>query len=198
MSRIREKFKELRRRREKAFIAFITAGDPNLETTKSLVIELEKREVDIIELGVPFSDPLADGPTIQAASERALRNKVSLKDILGLVKSLRRRVEIPLTLLTYYNPIHRYGLKEFARDAARAGVDGVIVPDLPPEEGKGLKAFARKVGLDTIFLVAPASTSERIKLIAKSSTGFIYYISLTGVTGARDKLTEAIKPTLRK
>lgn len=198
MSRIEEKFKELRRRGEKAFIAFITAGDPNLETTEALVIELEKRGVDIIELGVPFSDPLADGPTIQAASERALKNKVSLKDILRLVKSLRKRVEIPLTLLTYYNPVYRYGLEKFARDAARAGVDGVIVPDLPPEEGKELKVYARKADLDTIFLVAPTSTSERIKLVAKNSTGFIYYVSLTGVTGARDKLTETIKPTLRK
>ncbi len=198
MSRIGEKFEELGKKGEKAFIAFITAGDPNLETTKSLVIELEKRGVDIVELGVPFSDPLADGPTIQAASERALKNKVSLKDILELVKGLRRRVEIPLALLTYYNPIHKYGLEKFSRDAVRVGVDGVIVPDLPPEEGKELKTFAGKVGLDTIFLVTPTSTSERIKLIAKNSTGFIYYVSLIGVTGARDKLTETIKPALRK
>ncbi len=198
MSKIGEKFEELGKKGEKAFIAFITAGDPDLETTGALVLELEKRGVDIIELGVPFSDPLADGPTIQAASERALKNKVSLKDILGLVKSLRRKVGIPLILFTYYNPIHRYGLEKLTRDAARAGVDGVIVPDLPPEEGKGLKAGAGKVGLDTIFLVAPTSTSERIKLIAKNSTGFIYYVSLTGVTGTRDTLTETIKPALKK
>ncbi len=198
MSRIGEKFEELGQKGEKAFIAFITAGDPDLETSESLVVELEKKGVDIIELGVPFSDPLADGPTIQAASERALKNKVSLKDILRLVKSLRKSVEIPLVLFTYYNPLHRYGLDKFTRDAARAGVDGVIVPDLPPEEGKELKIYAGKVGLDTIFLVAPTSTRERIKLVAKNSTGFIYYVSLVGVTGARDTLTEAIKPALRK
>ncbi len=198
MSRIRETFKELKRKREKAFIAFLTAGDPNLKATGALVIELEKRGVDIIELGVPFSDPLADGPTIQAASERALKNKVSLKDILGLVKTLRKKVKIPLVLLTYYNPIHRYGLERFAKDAAKAGVDGVIVPDLPPEEGTELKTYMGKVDLDIIFLVAPTSSSERIKLVARNSTGFIYYVSLTGVTGARDELTESIKPTLRK
>ena len=198
MSRIGEKFEELRLKGEKAFIAFITAGDPDLETTGSLVMELEKRGVDIIELGVPFSDPLADGPTIQAASERALKNKVCLKDILGLVKNLRGRMESPLVLMTYYNPVYKYGLEKFAGDAARAGVDGVIIPDLPPEEGKELKAHAGKVGLDTIFLVAPTSTPERIKLVAENSTGFIYYVSLTGVTGARDKLTGTIKPTLRK
>ena len=198
MSRIGDKFEELKRRGEKAFIAFITAGDPSLEVTGSLVIELEKRGVDIVELGVPFSDPLADGPTIQAASERALKNKVSLRDILGLVKGLRKKVKIPLVLLTYYNPVYRYGLEKFARDAAGAGVDGVIIPDLPPEEGKELKVYAGKVGLDSIFLVAPTSTLERIRLVAKNSTGFIYYVSLTGVTGARDKLTETIKPALGK
>lgn len=198
MGRIEEKFKELERRKEKAFIAFLTAGDPDLAVTESLVLELGRRGVDIIELGVPFSDPSADGPTIQAASERALQNKVSLKGILRLIKSLRGRMEIPLVLFTYYNPIHKYGLEKFARDAIRTGIDGVIVPDLPPEEGKELKVYAGKAGLDTIFLVAPTSTPERMKLIAKNSTGFIYYVSLTGVTGARDKLAETIKPTLRK
>lgn len=198
MSRIGDKFEELKRREEKAFIAFLTAGDPDLKVTESLVIELEKKGVDVMELGVPFSDPLADGPTIQAASERALKNKVSLKDILGLVKSLRKEVKIPLVLLTYYNPVYRYGLEKFAGNAAGAGVDGVIVPDLPPEEGKELKSYAEKAGLDTIFLVAPTSPPERIKLVAKNSTGFIYYVSLTGVTGARDNLTEMIKPNLRK
>lgn len=198
MSRIGKKFKELRGKGEKAFIAFITAGDPHLEITASLVKELEKRGVDIIELGVPFSDPIADGPTIQASSERALKNKVSLRDVLKLVKRLRSSVNIPLVLLTYYNPVYRYGLEKFTRDAARAGVDGVIIPDLPPEEGKELKTYAYRAGLDTIFLVAPTSTLERIKLIAQSSTGFIYYVSLTGVTGARDKLTVTVEPTLRK
>ena len=198
MSRIREKFEELRRKGEKAFIAFITAGDPHLETTGLLVEEFEKRGVDIVELGVPFSDPIADGPTIQAASERALKNKVSLWDVLRLVKNVRKRVKIPLVLLTYYNPVYRYGLEKFTREAAKSGVDGVIIPDLPPEEGKELKAFARKTGLDTIFLIAPTSTPERMKLIAENSTGFIYYVSLTGVTGARDKLTQKVKPTLRK
>ncbi len=198
MSRIGEKFEELRRKGEKAFIAFITAGDPGLETTESLVREFEQRGVDIIELGVPFSDPIADGPTIQAASERALKNKVSLRDVLRLVKDVRKRVKIPLVLLTYYNPVYRYGLEKFTRDAAKAGTDGVIIPDLPPEEGRELKAYAQRAGLDTIFLIAPTSTPERIKLIAENSTGFIYYVSLTGVTGVRNKLTGKVKPTLRK
>jgi tryptophan synthase alpha chain len=198
MSRIGEKFEELRRRGEKAFIAFITAGDPCLETTESLVRDFEQRGVDIIELGVPFSDPIADGPTIQAASERALKNKVSLRDVLRLVKDIRKRVKIPLVLLTYYNPVYRYGLEKFTRDAVKAGVDGVIIPDLPPEEGKELKSYAQRAGLDTIFLIAPTSTPERIKLIAENSTGFIYYVSLTGVTGVRNKLTGKVKPTLRK
>jgi len=193
MSRIGEKFKELKKKREKAFIAFLTAGDPDLKITESLVVELERRGVDIIELGVPFSDPLADGPTIQAASERALKNKVSLKDVLRLVKTLRNRVGLPLILF-----VHRYGLEKFAKAAAKAGVDGVIVPDLPPEEGKELKVYLGRVGLDTIFLVAPTSTSQRIRLVAGNSTGFIYYVSLTGVTGARDGLMKTVEPALRK
>ncbi|MCK4261674.1 tryptophan synthase subunit alpha [bacterium] len=198
MSRIAEKFEQLRKKEEKAFIAFITAGDPDLITTKSLVLELEQRGVDIIELGVPFSDPLADGPTIQAASERALKNKVRLKDVLGLVKDLRRETEIPLALLTYYNPVYKYGLERFVKEAVKGGVDGVIIPDLPPEEGKDLRSLAQKMGLDTIFLVAPTSTLKRIKLVARYSSGFIYYVSLTGVTGVRERLAEAIKPTITK
>ena len=198
MSRIREKFEELRKNREKAFIAFITAGDPDLATTKSLVLELERRGVDIIELGVPFSDPLADGPTIQAASERALKNKVSLRDVLDLVKDLRRKTQIPLALLTYYNPVYKYGLERFVGEAVKGGVDGVIVPDLPPEEGKDLRNFSQKMGLDTIFLVAPTSTIKRIRLASRYSSGFIYYVSLTGVTGAREKLAEAIKLTINR
>lgn len=197
MSRIGEKFKKLRKDGNKAFIAFITAGDPNLTTTKSLVRELERRGADIIELGVPFSDPLADGPTIQAASERALKKKVSLKDVLHLVKELRRETEIPIALLTSYNPVYKYGLERFVREAVKGGVDGVIVPDLPPEEGKDLIRLAQKMGLDTIFLLAPTSTPERIKLAARYSSGFIYYVSLTGVTGAREKLAERIKPTIK-
>ncbi|NOX97557.1 MAG: tryptophan synthase subunit alpha [Nitrospirae bacterium] len=198
MSRIGEKFKELKKKKEKAFIAFLTAGDPDLKVTESLVVELERRGVDIFELGVPFSDPLADGPTIQAASERALKNKVSLKDVLKLIKTLRSKVRVPLILFTYYNPVHRYGLEKFSRDAAKAGVDGVIVPDLPPEEGKELKGYMGEAGLDTIFLVAPTSTSKRIKLVAGNSTGFVYYVSLTGVTGARDGLMKTVEPALRK
>ncbi|MCD5390879.1 tryptophan synthase subunit alpha [candidate division NPL-UPA2 bacterium] len=198
MNRIGERFEELGKKGEKAFIAFITAGDPDLATTRSLVLELERRGVDIIELGVPFSDSLADGPTIQAASERALKNKVSLKDVLALVKDLRRETEIPLALLTYYNPVYKCGLERFVKEAVEGGVDGVIVPDLPPEEGKELKDFAQKMGLDTIFLVAPTSTPERIKLVARYSSGFIYYVSLTGVTGVREELAETIKPTINR
>ena len=190
MNRIDKKFIELSNHGKKAFVAFITAGDPDLRGTEELVLSLTRCGVDIVELGVPFSDPMADGPTIQKASERALKNKVSLKGILRLVKRLRTNTQIPLVLMSYYNPIFKYGTKKFVKDAVKVGVDGVIVPDLPPEEAKDLLNISRKSDFATIFLLSPTSTEERIRLIAKESTGFIYYVSLTGVTGAREDLPE--------
>jgi len=192
MNRIRKKFGELKSRGRKALVTFITAGDPDLDTTFKLVLEMEKRGADIVELGVPFSDPLADGTTIQRASQRALNNKVSLRDILKLVYELRKKTDIPIVLMSYLNPLYKYGLEEFARTSRRTGVDGVIIPDLVPEEAKEWLEAARSSSLSTIFLAAPTSPFERIKNIARKSTGFLYYVSLTGVTGAREKLNGSV------
>lgn len=192
MTRIDKKFKELKRLRKKAFITYITAGDPDLAATEKLVPLLEKSGVDIIELGIPFSDPLADGPTIQAASQRALKNKVNLKKVFAMVSRLRKETLIPIAFMTYYNPVLKYGLERFTRDCRANGVDGVIVPDLPHEEAKGLIRFAKRYGIANINLIAPTSTRQRVKEIVKSSTGFIYYVSLTGVTGARKKLPSEV------
>lgn len=188
MNRIDAKFKELKKEKKKAFIAYITAGDPNLAMTEKLVIALEKSGVDMIELGIPFSDPLADGPTIQAASQRALLAGASLKKILRLVVRIRKKTDIPLVFMTYYNPVLKYGLARFFSCCRSCGVDGVIVPDLPCEEARELMALCRKSGIAAIFLAAPTSTRSSIKNIVKNSRGFIYYVSLAGVTGARTKL----------
>ncbi len=187
-NRIEEKFLELKRKRKKAFIAFITAGYPNLKATEKLVLELGHRGVDIIELGVPFSDPMADGPTIQEASFESLKKKTSLSDILKLVKRLRKKSEVVICLMTYYNPIFAFGEEKFVKSAKSAGVDGVIVPDLPPEEAEGLIKLSRSAALDTIFFISPTTSRERIRFIARVSRGFIYYVSLAGVTGARKNL----------
>ncbi|MBI5024351.1 MAG: tryptophan synthase subunit alpha [Candidatus Omnitrophica bacterium] len=191
-NRIDVKFKELKKKKKKAFIAFITTGDPDLRTTERLVLAFEGAGVDIVELGVPFSDPLADGPTIQAASQRALKKHVNLENILATVKRVRQRSQIPIALMTYYNPVFHYGEERFARKAKTCGVDGIIVPDLPPEEGDGLIRAARENGLVTVFFLAPTTTQRRMKRIVNASTGFIYYVSLTGVTGARQKLPRTI------
>lgn len=197
-NRIDQKFKDLKKKRKKAFIAFITAGDPGLRTTEQLVLAFEGAGVDIVELGVPFSDPLADGPTIQAASQRALRKHVNLENILATVKRVRRRSQIPIALMTYYNPVFHYGEKRFMRTAKACGVDGIIVPDLPPEEGRGLIRAARENGLVTVFFLAPTTTPKRMKHIINVSTGFIYYVSLTGVTGARQKLPDSLTQQIRR
>ena len=189
MNRIDKKFLELRRKNKKAFIAFITVGDPNLKVTEDLVLAFEKSGVDIVELGVPFSDPLADGPTIQASSQRALKKQVTLKQILDLVSRIRKKSQIPIAFMTYYNPIFYFGESEFAKKASEAGVDGVIIPDLPPEEAGSLIKAARKNHLSTVFFISPTTVQGRIKSIAQASTGFIYYVSLTGVTGARRDLS---------
>ncbi|MDP3791047.1 MAG: tryptophan synthase subunit alpha [Candidatus Omnitrophota bacterium] len=188
MNRIDKKFKELKKGKKKAFIAYVTAGDPNLSATKSIVLALEGAGVDIIELGIPFSDPLADGPTIQAASHRALLKGATLRKIFSLVGILRKATDIPIVFMTYYNPVLRYGIEHFVKSCKKAGVDGVIIPDLPFEEARDLTAFSKIAGIATIFLAAPTSTRARIGGIAKNSSGFVYYVSLTGVTGARSRL----------
>ncbi|MEJ2182998.1 MAG: tryptophan synthase subunit alpha [Nitrospirota bacterium] len=185
MTRIGKTFKKLKRKGRKAFIPYIMAGDPSLERTGELIGLLERHGADIVELGVPFSDPLADGPVIQRAAERALKGGVSLRKVIRFVSDIRRKTQIPLVLMTYFNPVFRYGLEAFMRDASEAGVDGVIVPDLPPEEAGEYRKLARAHGVDTIFLVAPTSTEERRKKIARASSGFLYYVSITGITGAR-------------
>lgn len=185
MSRIEKTFSKLKKEGRTAFIPYIMAGDPSLARTKKLVKLLEECGADIIELGVPFSDPLADGPVIQAASERALKKGVTLTKVLDTVRELRKSTEVPIVLMTYFNPIFKYGEEIFPGDAKAAGVDGIIVPDLPPDEARTLITSSREHGLDTIFLLAPTSTPKRMKLVAKSSTGFIYYVSITGITGAR-------------
>ncbi|MFQ5465303.1 MAG: tryptophan synthase subunit alpha [Thermodesulfobacteriota bacterium] len=192
MTRITAKFTGLKEKGEKALVAFITAGDPDIETTESLIVELEGAGADIIELGIPFSDPMADGPTIQASSERALARGVTLKDVLALVERARKKTDIPIVLFGYYNPIFAFGLRRFARAARAAGADGVLVVDLPPEEADELKCELDSVGLDMIFLLTPTSDSRRMRLAAQKGSGFVYYVSLTGVTGARKKLSADI------
>ena len=192
VNRIDQKFKDLREKKAKAFIAFITAGDPNLKTTEQLVLAFERAGVDIIELGVPFSDPLADGPTIQASYQRALKKHVCLDDILKLVARIRQKSQIPIALMSSYNPIFHYDETHFIAKAKESGIDGVIIPDLPPEEAHNLIQSARKNNIATIFLLAPTTTPQRMRHIVNASTGFVYYVSLTGVTGARQKLPDTI------
>lgn len=198
MNRIDKRFRELREKGEKAFIPFITAGDPNLDLTKQLVLEFDKAGVDLVEFGVPFSDPLADGVVNQEAAQRALLNNVTLKDILGLIRELRTETEVPMLLFSYYNPVLAYGVEALSRDAADAGVDGILCVDLPPEEAEEyMKAFAGR-DLATVFLLAPTSTEERIALISKCSTGFVYYVSRTGITGEQEKVDETVKSMVGK
>lgn len=183
-SGISQTFRKLKKEGRKAFIPYVMAGDPSLEKTKEIVFLLEECGADIVELGVPFSDPLADGPTIQRASERALKNNVSLRKVISLVKDLRRDTRIPIILMTYFNPVFKYGIDIFIKDAKDAGVDGMIIPDLPPDEAGDFIMLSRRAYLDTIFLLAPTSTEDRIKRVTKASSGFIYYVSITGITGA--------------
>lgn len=198
MSRIEKKFKEVLRRKGKAFIPYIMAGDPNLGRTRELVGILEECGADVIELGVPFSDPLADGPTIQKAAQRALSEGVTLGKVIEFVGSLRRTTQIPIVLMTYYNLIFRYGEERFVREAYTAGVDGIIVPDLPPDEAGPLLSFSKNTGFDVIFLVAPTSTGERTKKVARASRGFIYYVSITGITGSKLSVDASIGSHIEK
>ncbi len=188
MNRIEERFKRLRKNREAALIPFITAGDPKKEVTERLALEMAKNGADIIELGLPFSDPLADGPTIQAASFRALEGGMNPELYFEIATNIRKRTDCPLVLMGYYNPILKFGLEYFAKRAKEAGIDGTIIPDLPLEEASEWMKIARSCELANIFLLAPNTPEKRIKRIVKASTGFIYYVSVLGITGARSEL----------
>ncbi|MBI4697353.1 MAG: tryptophan synthase subunit alpha [Nitrospirae bacterium] len=196
MNRIEQVFRKLKKNSKKAFIPYIMAGDPAPDVTKKLVSDLEASGADIIELGVPFSDPLADGPTIQRAHERALHNGVTLRKVLALVRDIRQTSQTPLILMTYYNPVFKFGIEAFVKEAVHSGVDGVIIPDLIPDEAEEFIAFARQYKLDTIFLLAPTSTEDRIRKVINASTGFIYYVSITGITGSKLLMDETMKNTL--
>jgi tryptophan synthase alpha chain len=189
MNRIESKFKELKVAGRKAFIPYITAGDPDIETTARLILALEQNGADIIELGVPFSDPMADGPVIQRASERALKRNVSAKDCLALVSQVRLQSEVPIVLFSYLNPLLSLG--EIGKALREAGVDGVLATDLVPEEADDYIREMREAAIDTIFLIAPTSTDERLKLVTQACTGFVYAVSRTGVTGVQQSLSEA-------
>lgn len=197
MSRLAATFTALRARGERALIPYFTAGDPSLADTHRLVVEAARRGADAVELGIPFSDPLADGPVIQRAAQRALAAGVSVPRVLELVRDLRKEVDIPLVFLTYYNPILAFGLEAFTRASADAGLDGAIVADLPPEEAGPLAAAMEPAGLDLIHLVAPTSSPARMRMIASHSRGFVYFVSLTGVTGVRSELPPDLERQLR-
>jgi tryptophan synthase alpha chain len=183
MGRIEKKFEDLRVKNEKALIVYLTAGDPSLAATKKLISGLEKAGVDILEIGVPFSDPTADGPVIQAASQRALKAGTTLEGVLKLVADVRQTSQIPIVLFGYFNPIFAYGVEKFAQAAQKAGVDGILVVDLPPEEAGELRMHTDVADIDFISLVAPTTGKDRLKTILRNAAGFLYYISITGVTG---------------
>jgi len=191
VTRIGKRFRELKN--HKALVAFLTAGDPDLDATKKLFSVVEKNGADIIEIGVPFTDPLADGPVILQSALRSLDAGTTLKKILRMVSEIRETSETPIVLMSSFNPIFVYGEKTFVDDAVRAGVDGVIIPDLPPEEAEELARYAGKKGLDVIYLIAPTSTADRVEMVARKSCGFIYYISLAGVTGVRSSLADGLQ-----
>jgi len=193
-TRIANLFSALRRDARKAFIAYLTGGDPDPDATASLVLALERGGADLIELGVPFSDPIADGPVIQRASDRALRAGATLPRLLETVQEIRRKSQIPLLLFSYLNPLLRYGFDKLAKDAAAAGVDGVLLTDLCVEEAEEPVRRLREQGLDTVFLAAPTSTDHRLRLVAAHSSGFVYLVSRTGVTGAQASLAESAAP----
>ena len=197
MSRIDEKFSELREKGQKAFIPYVTAGDPSLDATLEIVRAMEAAGADIIELGVPFSDPIADGPVIQRATDRALKGDVSLPKILDLVRRIRTESDIPLVAMSYYNPLLNFGLDALAASALDAGLDGILASDLTVEESGAFVDAMRGVGLSTVFLVAPTSSVERIKRIAKTSTGFLYAVSRTGVTGQQNELPDELVGFIR-
>jgi tryptophan synthase alpha chain len=197
-TRITARFNKLRESGEMGLVPYLTAGDPSLGATESFVLALADAGADVIELGVPFSDPVADGPTIQRAIERSLAAGTTLRGVLELVRSLRAKTEVPLMLFSYYNPVLQMSLERFAQEAAAAGADGALITDLTPEEAGDYRAAMLKHSLDTIFLAAPTSTDERLARIAEVSSGFLYVISRTGVTGAKDKLPDDLPALIRR
>jgi tryptophan synthase alpha chain len=193
-TRIAARFRDLRAKSAKGLIVYLTAGDPNLDATGELLVALERAGVDVIELGVPFSDPLADGPVIQRASERALRSGTTLRKILERFPSWRQTVRAPIILFSYFNPLLQYGLEKFAASAAQAGVDGALVVDLTAEEAQNYVQAMRAQNLDTVFLASPTSTDARLERAARLSTGFLYLISRAGVTGERSEIASSVRP----
>jgi tryptophan synthase alpha chain len=198
MGRISDRFARQRAEGRPAFVAFLTAGDPSLDRTVEAAVALDQAGADVLELGVPFSDPLADGPVIQRSSERALARGVTLSAVLDAVRRIRERSELPLLLFSYYNPLLQYGVGRLARDAKAAGVDGALVTDLPPEEAEEWIAAARAADLDTVFLASPTSPPERLRRVAEASRGFVYAISRTGVTGERQALSGDAGPLVER
>ncbi|MFP4502169.1 MAG: tryptophan synthase subunit alpha [Candidatus Hydrogenedentota bacterium] len=196
MNRIEARFQELRERGETAFIPYITAGDPSLAQSEAIVLALAEAGCDVIELGVPFSDPVGDGPVIQEAAQRALAGRVSLDGILASIRHIRQKSEVPILLFSYFNPIMAYGAEVFARDAADAGADGLLCVDLPPEEADKYKQALDAHGLCTVFLVAPTTSEARLARIAEKCTGFIYYVSRLGVTGEQQELSADLAEAL--
>jgi tryptophan synthase alpha chain len=192
MNRIEEHFARLKREGKKGFVVYIGAGDPNLEATRQLALAFDRAGVDVLELGVPFSDPLADGLVNQLAAQRGLESGATPPKVLETVAAIRRESQIPVVLYIYFNLIHKVGMEKFIGDAARAGVDGLLVLDLPPEESDNYEALMRKAGLCNIYLVAPTTPEDRIELIVKRGAGFIYYISREGVTGMQQKVSDTI------
>jgi tryptophan synthase alpha chain len=195
-TRIEQLFRKLKDQERAALIAYVTAGDPSPERTPQIVAALERGGVDLIELGVPFSDPIADGPVIQAGAERALKAGTTLRKVLAMARAIRTTSEIPILLFTYLNPALRYGFENLGRDAKAAGIDGCLLTDLSVEEAAPYVESMRKAGLDTVFLAAPTSTPERLKLVAGYSTGFVYLVSRTGVTGERTALSNTLEPLM--
>ena len=189
MGRIQEAFNNLMQQGRKGFIPFVTAGDPDLATTEPILIELARAGATLIELGVPFSDPMADGPVIQRASERALKNSFGLDELLEMVARARKQIDIPIILFSYFNPLLQFGITRLAKSASAAGIDGVLVTDMTPEESGEFEAELRANNLDMIFLVAPTSTDERLKLVAEHASGFVYAVSRAGVTGTRETVS---------
>ncbi len=197
-SRLETCFRALRDRDAKGLVIYLTAGDPSLEATAGLLQAIDQGGADVIELGIPFSDPLADGPVIQRASERAVRGGTTLRKVLDHLPRWREKLNAPIVLFTYFNPVLQYGLENFAEDASRAGVDGALIVDLTPEEADDYIAVMRSHRLDTVFLASPTSTDERIERVAAASTGFLYLVSRTGVTGERQSLSAAVQPLVER
>jgi tryptophan synthase alpha chain len=198
MNRIEKKFSDLKKKGGKALIVYLTAGDPSLKVTAELIPALAAAGADILEIGVPFSDPIADGPVIQAAARRSLKNGVTLDKVLGMLERTRKMSDIPLVLFGYYNPIYSYGIRDFACRAKDAGVDGILVVDLPPEESLELRQHTDPAGIDFISLIAPTTDDERIKTITARAHGFLYYISVTGVTGTQKPEIADIKKDMAR